>query len=566
MLRKARLILLALATITVAACDSDGAFTDSSGGANGNDTSTDTLVETPNIRIGRGSGSEFVEGEIDVGLSTLSAGGTTSLSVSVVDESGNSFTTPVEVTFDSVCAQAGNATIDSPVTTKNGVADSTYLADGCIGDDVIRATVDVNGSASEATGTVNVLSPDLGAIEFESSTPTVIALQGTGGTGLSETSQLVFRVVDEFGDPVSGQTVDFTLNTNLGGVSLEPASATSDAQGLVRTTVKSGTVHGAVRVTATIANAGVSTQSDQLAVTTGIPDQDSISLSVECHNVEAWHHDGVEVPVTVFLADRFNNRVPDNTAVTFETEGGSIPGQCFTSDGKCNVNWRSQNPRPDNGRVTVLASAIGEESYTDNNANGVFDDGDVISANLPEAFIDADEDDVFDAGTEEFLDFNSDNAYTSADGGFTGLLCQHSSLCGVANTLHVRQDNLIIMSGSSPVLSSAADVDPFGPTLVDCDDTSVPKITIDASSGADDFCVILRDARNQPMPSGTTIKLSATNGKVATPNSFTVPCTTAPTTYGFTVEGDDTSDSGLYTIEVKSPRGLVTIRQGTVLD
>lgn len=80
------------------------------------------------------------------------------------------------------------------------------------------------------------------------------------------------------------------------------------------------------------------------------------------------------------LADRQGNPVPDGTAVNFVTEGGvMIPPTCVTGavpgDSQCTVNIRSQNPRPTDGLVSILAYSAGEEDFVDANFNNLFDCG-----------------------------------------------------------------------------------------------------------------------------------------------------------------------------------------------
>ena len=89
------------------------------------------------------------------------------------------------------------------------------------------------------------------SIDFISATPQSIALKGTGGPARSETSVLVFMVVDEYGDPLPDLTVDFELSTEIGGLLLSNSSAVSDSEGLVQTTVNAGNVSTHVRVRAT---------------------------------------------------------------------------------------------------------------------------------------------------------------------------------------------------------------------------------------------------------------------------------------------------------------------------
>ncbi|MGD8827109.1 MAG: hypothetical protein PVG21_00295, partial [Gammaproteobacteria bacterium] len=444
--------------------------------------------------------------------------------------------------------QPGKASIQTPVTTSTGTATTTYVATGCSGTDNITATASVNGQTLQATGSLTVQPASLGSIQFVSATPTTIGLKGTGGAGQQETSTVVFKLLDSSGGPVSGQDVDFALSTSVGGIVISPTTATSDANGRVQTVVQSGTVATSVRVTATAVGTSptISTQSDQLTVTTGIADEDSFSLSAETLNPEAFNYDGVTDKVTVYVADRFNNPVPDGTAVTFTTEGGSIGSQCTTVAGTCSVDWVSQNPRPSNGRATVLATAIGEESFVDVNGNGVFDDGDSFT-DLPEAYRD-DNEDGSRQSAEPFVDFNSNGNYDGADGLFNGLLCQHSTLCSSQTTLNVRQQLVIVMSGSDAVINAPA--------------------SIDVSGGPAALVFTVADNRNQPMPAGTTVKVTTSNGKISSTSSFTVPNTNAngPLQYSVVFETDGTPSSGVITIDVITPKGVETYTTAGIQD
>jgi hypothetical protein len=304
-----------------------------------------------------GIGSALVagvpNGMIDVPVTSISAGATAGLSVSIWDISTNPatlFTTEtVEVTFSSGCSglSVPTAIIDSQVATIAGVAQSTYLSQGCEGDDIVTATANAGGKVLSATGTVIIDSADSGSIEFVSATPELISLKGVGGT---ESSTVVFRVRDTNGNIVANETVNFSLNTEVGGIVLSPSSAETDSNGLVQTVVNSGTVHASVRVRAEFefpVGTTIFTQSGLLVISTGIPDQDSFSLSASVFNPEAWNIDGTEVTITARLADAFNNPAPDGTAVAFTTEGGAIEDSCVTTKGVCSVIWTSQNVRPE---------------------------------------------------------------------------------------------------------------------------------------------------------------------------------------------------------------------------
>lgn len=360
-------------------------------GGGGRDTaSTSTATGTG----GTGTGTTTVTMTLQAGITQLSAGGTTSLTAQLMDGS-SAYLTETDVSFSSTCIGTNLASVNTPITTATGVAISNYTAQGCTGSDTVTASATIDGTTITASATLNILAATLGSIEFVSAVPTNIALKGMGGAGQSETSTVTFRVRDTSGNPIANQSVTFALNTAVGGLQFSPGTDTaiSGVDGLIQTIIQSGTVATPVRVTATVDATGISTQSDQLVVTTGIPDNDSFSLSAATLNPEAFDYDGVQVAITAHVADRFNNPVPDGTTVLFTTEGGSIGGSCQTTSGACSVNWTSQDPRPtiDNlngttgnaGRVTILATAVGEESFTDQNGNGTFDTGEPFDAQEP---------------------------------------------------------------------------------------------------------------------------------------------------------------------------------------
>lgn len=502
-------------------------------------------------QMGSGTGTGFTPGVIGVQNANVSAGGSTSLSIVLQQTDGTLYTQPTTISFSSPCIAQSLATVNGgqPVQTSTGIVNTSYAATGCSGSDTIIATATVGGQALSASGTVNVAAAAIGSIVFESATPNNVALRGTGSAGNPESSTVVFRVLDATGGPRSGADVTFSLNTTVGGLSLGPITGQSGADGRVQTVVQGGTVATTVRVTATVTSVSpsISTQSSQLTVTTGIPDQDSFSLAVQCQNVEAWRKDGVVVPVTARLADRFNNPVPDGTAVTFTAEGGVIQSSCTTTGGQCTVNWTSSNPRPpafngnNPGRASLLATAIGEESFNDTNGNGIFDASDTF-VDLGERFLDWDEDRAFTPG-EPIYDFNFNAVRDPADGFFNGVLCQDPARCNTQSTTGISDDNVIIMSDNVPVPTPASG-------------TVLPAVTgVAGAAGSRTYFITFADLNNNPLPAQTTISASiqGTGFSVAQPSSFTVPCTTQPTTYPFTVQVTDAAvGTGTLVITVTS--------------
>ena len=499
----------------------------------------------------------------------LSAYGTTSVIVDVfsLDANGNKakVSAPLTVGFSSACAASGKATLTSSVTTVNGTATATYLDNGCNNTDGITASLTGGQSAN---GNLLVLSPNIGSIQFVSVvtnppvTPPMITLKGTGGAGRTESATVTFRVVDSASKPVGNATVTFDLSTRIGGLGLATddvttkpgnvllGSVTSDpATGNAVTTIFSGTEATAVRVMASTKSASgtlLTTQSDQLLVSTGIPAQDALSLGASTHNIEGGNYDGTTTALTVRAGDHFRNPVPDGTAVSFTSEGGVVLPGCTTVGGTCTSTLTSQAPRPTNGRVTVLARAIGEEAFTDLNGNGTVDPGEMIDANkistdMPEAFVDYNENGVWDAATEPSFDFNGNGKYDGSggvaflkpdagDGKYEGVLCSATgqSAGGICDTplltsgrpqrsIDVRAGQVIVFSTSRANIT----INGGNPiALTKCD----PATGLGAGTP---FTVTVVDQNGNAMPAGTTVNLLATNGTVTSATSYTIGDTSA---------------------------------------
>jgi hypothetical protein len=478
-----------------------------------------------------------------IGTNPLSAFGTTSISVTV-NSNGTPVTSPQTVTFSSPCSSSGRAVLTSSVLTgAGGIATASYRDNGCGGTDTITASVSGLANASQ---NLTITIPTAGSIQFVSATPTSITLKGTGGLGRQETSQVVFKVVDTGGNPLStSQTVNFSLSTSLGGITfangLTTATATSDpTTGQAVVTVQAGTIATPVRVLASTVAGGVtlSTQSDQLTISTGIPEQSNFSLAASTFNIEGFNFDGTTTVLTARAADHFNNPVPDGTAISFVSEGGSIGPSCNTASGACTVTMTSQELRPTNGRVTVLAFAVGEEAFTDTDGDGLADaselvDDNGVSSDKPEAFLDSNENSSRDA-TETFFDFNNNGSYDAADGKYNGVLCNETTgtsspgTCSTSKSIHVYRNIPIIFSGSTAVVSfydavTLAPIVPATGIVFPACDPATPF-----TPTARDVYINVTDGNGNAMPAGTTIAFTSTSGTITTtPLTFSVPNTTA---------------------------------------
>ncbi len=607
---------------------------------------TPSTPTIPVYTMGNGTGSTFVANQIGglnptvPPIASLSAGGSQGLQITIVDQTSTLYDGgPVTVTFNSPCiangsakitASAGSTTPVTNITTTTGTVNATYVAMGCstpAPGDVIQATASVTpggGTAQtvSATGDIVVLPASVGSIQFVSATPTTIGLKGTG---LNETSTLIFKVVNSTGGaPTIPVLVNFALNTSVGGINIAPLSATTLPDGTVQTVVSSGVVHTAVRVTASIAAGGtvpeaLSTQSSELTVTTGLPTSASFSSAIgaptyppgyaqknlACPNSETWNTDGITVPVTVYLSDRYGNPVPDGTPVAFTTYGGQVVGSCLTGapsvSGQCTVTWTSTNPRPGSilnvsppiaspatpgddgypssyanflaaGRAVILATTIGEESFTDAYGRGGYLPGDPF-ADLGEPYRDDDEHGSYQFG-DFFLNFfntapttGARGLYTGPSGSFIGITCNGTSptsMCseGALNSLAIGASSLIIMSTS--LGSIEFDLTDSTTGITNSGTAKVPVLAL--SMGATKIATLafkVYDTNGNSMAAGTGVAFSAvaptTTGTVTASGGTAVGCNS-------TTDGDTFTASfvplatgqGTFSVTATSPSGSIT--------
>ena len=334
-----------------------------------------TATATANISIGA---APLLVGTLSftpAPVGSLPAFSTAALSIPVTS-GGAPATAATGITLNSVCTGDGTATLVLG-TMVNGIQSATYTNKGC---SRITDTITVAIGNSSSTINIGVDAASIGTIQFVGSDVGTdsIVLKGSGGLGRKESALLTFRVLDQNNQGLAGVDVDFSASTNTGGLTVAPLKGTTDATGAVTTTVSAGTIPTPVRVFAQASRNGktISGLSDTLIISTGLPIQKSMSLSVDKYNIEGWNYDGTIAKVTIRLADQYGNPISDDTAVNFITEGGAIGssarGGCVTLNGGCTVDLTSQNFRPTNGRVTILAYAQGLEKFTDTNGDGQY--------------------------------------------------------------------------------------------------------------------------------------------------------------------------------------------------
>lgn len=492
-----------------------------------------------------------------------------------ITSAGQPATVATGLSLTSDCVGAGTATLVAGAMS-NGVQVATYTNNGCsLGRDVITASI---GNSSQ-TISLAVSPANIGSVQFSGSSVsgTSIVLKGSGGEGRSESAQLTFRVVDQQNKGLAGVEVDFAATTYTGGLTVNPRHATTDANGNVSTMVSSGTIPTPVRVTATATRNGLTIAglSDALTISTGLPIQRSMSMSADHYNIEGGDIDGQRVGIMVRLADQYGNPVSDGTTINFVTEGGAVgssaQGACNTKDGGCSVDLITQNFRPKDGRVTVLAFVQGIENFVDLNGDGQYTCKGAAAGYQPlvgpcpsggEPFPNP-SDEPGDMG-DPFLDTNLNGVYEPALGDrpfpFKNTTFKEKG-DGEWGMNYLRSSIEVIFSGSDAFLTQVCNEGdcvggPLGNGAV------IPVAgAAGASCQARNLSVRLADRNGNPLPFGTSVtvpsanKLSVAAVSPATINSTT---TSGGTVHLMTVTPDSACAPGDFTLQVKTPQGKIT--------
>ena len=576
--------------------------------------SINVQVVKADLRIGSFAGNDFNEGVIDiVPQDELSPGGTASLSVAILNDFDNLTETQETVLFTSDCLARKLATMSSNPAQVTGQATLTYTAAGCEGEDVITATL--VDTPSQATGSVTVapLSSTAGKIVFVDADPNVIVVKGTGdGQQRLEETEVTFLITDVNDRPIPGVDVSFELSTEQGGLALTNTSDVSNSSGRVTVEVTAGTVPTTFFVFATIDARGISTTSENLAVSTGVPDQRGITLTVEGGNVipNGFNEAGVERRLTVRMRDKFGSPVLDGTAAVFTAEYGDVDSACSIGAangvrvggvplaGECTVLWTSDGlpglpsdpslvkliddvscpsytggngPCPVDlgaargGRATVSVSADGEESFDDTNGNSFYDQGEPFE-NLAEAP----------------TDFNEDGGYTPIEGPQCENPPTSAADCrgaGADEPYNDRNKNGMFDRNNSPAIYNGLlcrprdDGDFCSRELVSVR-TDTVLILSDANSWSfalvdptvrrkasatrwgEVYKVYISDQYNNPPPQGSTVSVSVTpDCELESARNFNVSNSEAPGAFAIDLETDGEGSNGQVTVTLQSADG-----------
>ena len=326
--RAFRLTLVLLAMALIAGCrkvdEGDLAGALSPGGGAGAAAASISAVASPAAIVGNG---------IETSL----------LTATVVDGDGHGVGAGAPVAF---VASRGTIT-SSALTDANGQARATYTSSVGAGE----ARINVQSGTASGYTTITLTSGVSAQIVLTSVDRLSIGIRGSGDP---ETATMVFQVRDAQGIPVgAGVTVSFALearpDTTSGEESLEPTSDVTDENGIVRTTLRSGTRAGATETVASITSVTPNIESRvvRVSIDGGLPVAANLTVASASLNIPGMCFYNRRTQVLGLVYDEFNNPVPGGTIVYFTTQYGGIQPADTTDDhGVARVDLISANELP----------------------------------------------------------------------------------------------------------------------------------------------------------------------------------------------------------------------------
>ena len=561
--------------------------------------------------------TSFVAAGLGAGLPPLSAYGQTTLTLAI---SGASPGSPVNISVTSSCVTQGKATLSpSSFTATTATVDLQYKDNGCgavLTSDTLQAAI---VGASSAVGlSILIASPAATSLAFISASPEIIYVKGSGFT---ESSVVTFEVRDGSGNMLPNLPVLLELLTESGGLTMQGATRpsagatlqltqSSDAVGRVTARVNSGTQPTPVRVKASLSGnvPVIATVSSNLSVAVGLPAQLNFSLSQKTRNIEGMNIDGTPNVYNIIASDRNGNPVPAGSSINFVTEGGQVEAikqiQLVSGVARTSAGFVSSDPRPADGRITVTAYALGEESFIDQNGNNAYDPGEPFQ-DLGRLFKDRLFDGAYDASVDEYIPTNIADLSACLSPGVSGagataattaLLAVDASVPSMpascdgkwsgAGTVYVRRATETVLSTSAarPLWASTVGLDAscrqynlqVGPQPAQfATFTGVSGADVWYGSGAASLSLffIVADAntfpaagpsgtlgRLNPMAAGTTVSASTpTKGLgVTVGGGSPVPSTTEATLAAVGVTFDAGTTAGVVFVTFTSPSGVGT--------
>lgn len=536
--------------------------------------------------------------------------------------------TPTSIVTFKVTDVNGTPVNGASVTfVMSGPGGGAYITGSVVGAATATSSTDLNGLARVTLHSGTVAGP----VTIVATTYVNSGVQTTlsGSITAGNTS---IALADASGLPNSGLVL---IDTEL----ISYASNTSNTLG--------GCTRGDIGTTAASHTNGTqvygqsahSTSATQISIGGGIPSASHFTLTSEKYNMMGLTYCDLTSTITAILADAFGNyNIPTNTTVNFYSESGasiqsgsSVPvnskGEATATLRACpgaipdvvsgvtpsfagyfgssNEPWTASDVNPRDGWVTILATTMGEESYLNENSDGVFtrsysttacppgytcecdggttnEYGGCITSqknpssscntattcatgrrsegfiDISEPFYDVNDDGLRDDGQtapfELSIDINNNGQYDGPNGLWDGPDCNASNSACLASKM-IWKDIRLSLTYSTFMFWPHPDIDNCF-DLVGCSayyansGASAPFAVAPPSiqkGGSGTFCGYIGDANLNRPPAGTVIAGIASPGTVVAPGSVTLPdrLSTGPAEFCFTVRigSTDTASS-----------------------
>lgn len=368
-------VLAVVMTAALAACGGGGGSggTPSFGGGTGGGTDPGTgggtvvpvtYVMQLQLQSAAGAeiaGSSFAASDTVKLLATLKSSTGTPAANEVVTfaESGAGLLQFMPTAATALTNASGQATVEVKAKALDALGASTVSATATVAGTAYAASrnLAVTGAVVEGVDPQTLAR----AVNFIAAVPAdqSIVIAGAGGSGRSETAILQFKVVDGTGAAVPGVRVAFQA-IPANAVTLNSATGSTDASGMVSASVSSKALPTSVVVRANVTGTALSSQSDTLTVTTStaVPGAFDLSATKYALNTDI---SGDASTIRIAVADANGNPVADGfpvvTTTTYGRVGTSGRGGCVTSNGICTVEYQVQDPRaPDGVAIPVVVS------------------------------------------------------------------------------------------------------------------------------------------------------------------------------------------------------------------
>ena len=188
----------------------------------------------------------------------------------------------------------------------------------------------------------------------------IVNISGTGQSGLvgaALSAPFVVRVNDAFGNPVPGAAVTWVVT--IGGGTVNTPTGTSDAAGLVSTTLTLPTAAGAVTVEARATGLTGTPRLFTATATAGAAASVALAPTASGNAQSAPINTALGLPLRAYVADAFGNPVAGVTVSWAVTGGTATVGAASSVSDAAGIATTTATMGTIVGAVTIAASATG---------------------------------------------------------------------------------------------------------------------------------------------------------------------------------------------------------------